>query len=98
MVPAPANITQLLAEWRQGDETAFDQLASAVYDRLHAIAESSWRGERPTHALQATALVNELFLRLVKNSSVQYDSREHFYALGAKLSPGFLGDSRRKAA
>ena len=98
MVPAPANITQLLAEWRQGDETAFDQLASAVYDRLHTIAESYLRGERPTHALQATALVNELFLRLVKNSSVQYDSREHFYAFAAKLMRRILVDYARKDA
>src|SRR4029077_18656590 len=52
----------------------------------------------PTHALQATALVNELFLRLVKNSSVQYDSREHFYAFGAKLRRRILVDYARKDA
>jgi len=98
MEPAPANITQLLAEWRQGDETAFQQLAPAVYDRLHVIAESYLRGESPTHTLQATALVNELFLRLMKNSSVQYASREHFYAFAAKLMRRILVDYARKDA
>jgi len=48
MEPVWANITQLLAEWRQGDEAAFEQLAPAVYDRLHTIAESYLRGESPT--------------------------------------------------
>ena len=96
MDSAPANITQLLAQWRQGDETAFEQLAPAVYDRLHAIAESYLRGERPTHTLQATALVNELFLRLVKNSNMQYASREHFYAFAAKLMRRILVDYARK--
>jgi RNA polymerase sigma factor (TIGR02999 family) len=89
MGSGPANITQLLAEWRRGDETAFEQLAPAVYDHLHAIAESYLRGERPTHTLQATALVNEVFLRLVKNSEMQYASREHFYAFAAKLMRAF---------
>jgi RNA polymerase sigma factor (TIGR02999 family) len=96
MGSTPANITQLLAEWRQGDETAFEQLAPAVYDRLHAIAESYLRGERPTHTLQATALVNEVFLRLVKNSGMQYASREHFYAFTAKLMRRILVDYARK--
>jgi len=93
-----ANITQLLAEWRQGDESAFEQLAPAVYDHLHTIAESYLCGERPTHILQATALVNELFLRLVKNSSMQYASREHFYAFAAKLMRRILVDYARKDA
>ena len=98
MASAPPNITQLLAEWRQGDESAFEQLAPAVYDRLHAIAESYLRGERPAHILQATALVNEIFLRLVKNSSMQYASREHFYAFAAKLMRRILVDDARKNA
>jgi RNA polymerase sigma factor (TIGR02999 family) len=94
----PANITQLLADWRQGDETALEQLAPAVYDHLHAIAESYLRGERPTHTLQATALVNELFLRLAKNANMQYSSREHFYAFAAKLMRRILVDYARKDA
>ena len=98
MESGPANITQLLAQWRQGDDAAFEQLAPAVYDRLHAIAESYLRGERPTHTLQATALVNELFLRLVKNSNMQYSSREHFYAFAAKLMSRILVDYARKDA
>lgn len=98
MGPASVNITQLLADWRQGDGNAFDQLAPAVYDRLHAIAESYLRGERPTHILQATALVNEIFVRLVKNANMQYASREHFYAFAAKLMRRILVDEARKNA
>ena len=98
MGSTPAKITQLLAEWRQGDETAFEQLTPAVYDRLHAIAESYLRGERPTHTLQATALVNELFLRLMRNSNVQYARREHFYAFAAKLMRRILVDYARREA
>jgi len=96
MGPAPPNITQLLDEWRKGDETAFEQLAPAVYERLHSTAESYLRGERPTHTLQATALVNELFLRLMKSSGMQYASREHFYAFAAKLMRRILVDYARK--
>ncbi len=96
MESGSANITQLLADWRQGDEAAFDQLAPAVYDRLHDIAGSYLRGERPCHPLQATSLVSELFLRLVRNSSVQYGSREHFYAFAAKLMRRILVDYARK--
>jgi RNA polymerase sigma factor (TIGR02999 family) len=98
MGPTPTNITQLLAEWREGDETAFEELAPAVYDRLHAIAESYLRGERPTHTLQATALVNEVFLRLAKNTNMEYASREHFYAFAAKLMRRILVDYARKDA
>lgn len=98
MRPAPANITQLLADWRQGDETAFEQLAPAVYDRLRTIAESYLRGERPSHTLQATALVNEVFLRLMQNAKVQYASREHFYAFAAKVMRRILVDYARRDA
>lgn len=91
-----ANLTQLLAEWREGNESAFEQLAPAVYDRLHAIAESYLRKERSTHPLQATSLVNELFLRLMKNSEMQYASREHFYAFAAKVMRRILVDYARK--
>jgi RNA polymerase sigma factor (TIGR02999 family) len=91
-----ANITQLLADWRQGDEAAFDRLAPAVYDRLHAIAQSYLLGERSSHPLQATSLVSELFLRLVKTSSIQYASREHFYVFAAKLMRRILVDYARK--
>jgi len=94
----PGNITHLLAKWRQGDEAAFEQLAPAVYDRLHAIAESYLRRERPTHTLQATALLNELFLRLMKNSRMEYASREHFYTFAARVMRRILVDYARKDA
>ena len=96
MEPVSANITQLLADWRRGDEAAFHQLAPAVYDHLHNIAQSYLRGERPSHSLQATSLVSELFLRLVRTSSIQYESREHFYTFAAKLMRQILVDYARR--
>jgi RNA polymerase sigma factor (TIGR02999 family) len=89
-------ITRLLNEWREGDPTAFDQLAPAVYDHLHSVAESYLRGEKPGHALQATALVHEVFLRLMQSQSVQYASREHFFSFAAKLMRRILIDYARR--
>jgi RNA polymerase sigma factor (TIGR02999 family) len=92
----PANITVLLDQWREGDPEAFERLVPAAYDHLHAIAEGYIRGERREHTLQATALVHELFLRLVNTQSVQYASREHFFTFAAKLMRRILVDYARK--
>jgi len=96
MASAPPDITQLLDAWRQGDASAFDRLAPAVYDHLHRVAEGYLRGERAGHTLQATALVSELFLRLIQNQSVQYSSREHFFTFAAKLMRRILVDFARR--
>jgi len=90
------NITQLLDQWRHGDEAAFEQLAPAIYDHLHGVAEAYMRAEGPSHPLQATALVNEVFLRLMNSQQVQYLSRNHFYAFAAKLMRRVLVDSARR--
>ncbi|BDC49457.1 DNA-directed RNA polymerase sigma-70 factor [Bryobacterales bacterium F-183] len=91
-------ITRLLQEWRGGNEAAMDQLAPAVYDHLHAIAEAYMRGERggALNTLQATALVHEVFLRLVQNRDVAYENREHFYTFSAKLMRRILVDHARR--
>jgi RNA polymerase sigma factor (TIGR02999 family) len=68
----------------------------AAYDHLHAIAQGYIRGERLGHTLQATALVHELFLRLVNTQSVHYASREHFFTFAAKLMRRILVDYARK--
>lgn len=93
---ASADITQLLDQWRQGDSAAFDQIAPAVYDHLHQVAEGYLSRERPGHHLQATALVNEVFLRLMNSQRVAYASREHFFTFAAKLMRRILVDYARK--
>jgi RNA polymerase sigma factor (TIGR02999 family) len=92
---AGASITQLLDEWRQGDPRAFDRLVPLVYDHLRDVAGAYLRGEAAGHTLQATALVNEVFLRLMNNQSVQYVSRSHFFAFAAKLMRRVLVDAAR---
>jgi RNA polymerase sigma factor (TIGR02999 family) len=68
----------------------------AVYDHLGNVAGGYLRGERPGHTLQATALVNEVFLRLMQNQEIQYSSREHFYTFAAKLMRRILVDFARQ--
>jgi RNA polymerase sigma factor (TIGR02999 family) len=89
-------ITRLLSEWRNGNAVAFDQLAPAVYEHLHSVAEGYLQGERQGNTLQATALVNEVFLRLMTNQSIQYSSREHFFAFSAKVMRRILVEQARR--
>ncbi|MBX9602911.1 MAG: sigma-70 family RNA polymerase sigma factor [Bryobacteraceae bacterium] len=91
-------ITQLLEEWRLGDQSAFDRIAPAVLDHLREVARAYLTRERPGHTLQATALVNEVFLRLIDSQRVRYSSRAHFYAFAAKLMRRILVDSARSGA
>jgi len=78
-------ITRLLLNWRDGDLSAYDQLAPLVYDELHRIAQSQMRKERQGHTLQPSALVNEAFLRLLAYDHVNWKSRQHFFSLAAKM-------------
>lgn len=96
MGTGPSDITQLLDDWRRGDEAAFEQLVPAVYEHLHRVAEAYLRGERPGNTLQATALVNEVFLRLMNGQSIQFSSRDRFYAFAAKLMRRILVDAARR--
>lgn len=73
----------LLERWRDGDQDAFDELAPLVYESLKKLAQSAFRNERAGHTLQATALVNEVYLRLV-GARVDWKGRAHFYALAAR--------------
>jgi len=78
-------ITQLLRDWRRGDLTAYEQLASVVYNELYLIARRQMSKERPEHTLQPSALVNEAFLRLVDCDQVNWQNRQHFFSLAAKI-------------
>ena len=77
---ADAKVTGLLLRWGQGDEGALDQLIPLVHDELHRIARRCMAGERVGHSLQATALVNEAYVRLVDGKAVEWHDRAHFPA------------------
>jgi len=79
-----ADLTVLLNDWTKGDGEALEQLAPLVYDHLHRSAYRAFAGEASDNTLQPTALVNEVFLKLV-NADVPWQSRAHFYALSARM-------------
>ena len=89
-------ITQLLLQWRRGDESALEQLMPLVYEELRRLARQCMRRERGGHTLQTTALVNEAYLRLVNSSRVQWQDRAHFFAITAQLMRRVLVDEARK--
>ena len=91
----PANVTGLLLEWRKGSREALERLMPLVHDELHRIAQRCMRGERAGHSLQATALVNEAYLRLVDVQQVQWQDRAHFLAMSARLMRRVLVDHAR---
>ena len=88
-------ITVLLREWRDGDPAAFERLMPVAYRTLHSIAAGYLRHDRPGHTLQATALVNELYLRLVQQRKAGWDDRAHFFTFAAKLMRMILIDYSR---
>ncbi len=96
-VPINPEITGLLRRWKEGDRQALATLASAAYQNLHAIARRFLRREAPGHTLQATGLVNELYLRLAQVRDVQLVDRGHFYAFAAQLMRMILIDHARQA-
>jgi RNA polymerase sigma-70 factor, ECF subfamily len=91
------DITALLSEWAGGDQTALARLAPLVYPDLHALANSFFRKERPDHTLQPTALVGEVFMKLMARRKLTFENRRHFYALSARLMRYALIDHARTA-
>ena len=79
------DVTGLLVEWRNGSADALNRLMPLVYDELHAVAARQLRRERPTHTLQSTALVHEAYLRLIDQRRVQWNDREHFFAVASQM-------------
>jgi len=94
-MPSQREITEWLASWSKGDPQALERLTPLVYGELHRLAQVYMRGERPGHALQTTALVNEAYLRLIDTAGMQWQNRAHFYALAAKLMRHILVDFAR---
>lgn len=89
-------VTRLLAEWGKGDEAAVEELMPLVYAELRKLAAAYLRGEKQDHTLQPTALVHEAYLRLVDQSSPDWQSRSHFYGVAARVMRQILVDYARR--
>jgi len=81
----PHEISQLLRSWSDGDDHAFEELLPLVYDELHRQAHRYLRREREGHTLQTTALIHEAYLNLIKQNGVNFQNREHFFAISANM-------------
>ncbi|MFO7694250.1 MAG: sigma-70 family RNA polymerase sigma factor [Vicinamibacterales bacterium] len=92
--PAPA-ITLLLRAWRAGDDGALDRLTPLVYGELRRLAHARMRQEHPDHTLQTTALVHEVYMRLVDARGVDWHDRAHFFAVCARAMRQILVDAAR---
>ncbi len=92
---APADVTQLLIAWSNGDQVARERLMSLVYEELHRLARRFMRNESPGHTLQTSALVNEAFIRLVDQRNVHWQNRSHFFCIAAQMMRRILVDHAR---
>jgi RNA polymerase sigma factor (TIGR02999 family) len=88
-------ITSLLHAWRGGDAGALDRLTPLIYEELKRLAQRSMRNQSPGNTLQATALVNEAYLRLVDATQVDWRDRAHFFAVSAQIMRWILVDRAR---
>jgi RNA polymerase sigma factor (TIGR02999 family) len=88
-------INKLLADWGQGDEEAREALIPLVYNELRRQARRHLRGERPDHTLESAALVNEAYLRLVRQEVPQWQNRAHFFGVATHLMRHILVDHAR---
>ena len=93
---AQPQITELLRAWGGGDDGALERLMPVVYSELRKLASNYMRRQNPGHTLQATALVNEAYLRLVDSSQVNWQNRTHFFAIAAQLMRRVLVDTARR--
>ena len=96
MAATQNEVTELLRQWQSGDQSALDKLTPLVYDELHRLAHQYLNRERSDHTLQTTALVNEAYLRLVKESDIDWEGRAHFFAVSARVMRHILVDYARQ--
>ncbi len=89
------DLTQLLRDWNAGDREALDRLIPLVYDELRRLARRELRRERVDHTVQPTALVNELYLRLLQQRDATWQNRAQFFAIAAQLMRRVLVDHAR---
>ncbi len=93
-----AGITNLLKAWSAGDPAALDELSEQVYDELRRMARRHMKGERRDNTLQTTALVHEVYLRMVDVTNVEWRQRAQFFAIAAQMMRRILVDAARARA
>lgn len=96
MTGLPSQVTQLLINWSNGDKAALDQLIPLVHAELRRLARRYMARQSPGHTLQTSALINEAYLRLVDQQSVQWQDRAHFFAVSAQIMRSILIDHARR--
>jgi RNA polymerase sigma factor (TIGR02999 family) len=96
MDAAPESVTQLLIRWSSGDKTALEELTPLVYGELRRLAKRYMERERQGHTLQTSALINEAYLRLIDQQSVEWKDRAHFFAVSSQIMRHILVDHARK--
>src|SRR5690348_6495271 len=96
-MPPPGDVTVLLEAWRAGDRAALDRQIPVIYEDLRRIAARYMRTEHPGHTLQTTALVHEVYLRLMKEQDRTWEDRAHFFAVAAQMMRNLLVDHARAA-
>ncbi len=92
---AAQTVTQLLLDWRNGHEAAFNQLMPLVYDELRRIARRYMKNEDIGHSLQSADLVNEAYLKLINQQEVNWQNRAHFFGVAANIMRHLLVDHAR---
>jgi RNA polymerase sigma factor (TIGR02999 family) len=95
-LPNQHEITELLEQWSDGNQTALDKLYPLVYEELRRLARSYMKREPKGHTLQTTALINEAYVRIVDQNSVQWQNRSHFFAISAQIMRRILVDHARR--
>jgi RNA polymerase sigma-70 factor, ECF subfamily len=93
---SPADVTRLLLAWKGGDEEALQQLMPLVYGELKRIAAYHLSRERPGGTLQATALIHEAYIRLVRSKQPEWEGRVHFFGLASRQMRNILVDAARR--
>jgi RNA polymerase sigma factor (TIGR02999 family) len=96
MTAASTDVTRLLLAWSAGDTQARDELVPLVYRELHRMARRYMSTERPDHTIQASALINEAYLKLVDVRRMQWQNRAHFFGVCAQLMRQILVDFGRR--
>ncbi|MEM8932965.1 MAG: sigma-70 family RNA polymerase sigma factor [Acidobacteriota bacterium] len=94
--PPPEDITGLLVDWQAGDTSAQERLLPLVYSELHRLARLYLSGENVGHTLQATALVNEAYLKLIDQTRVSWQNRAQFFGVAARMMRRILVDHARE--
>jgi RNA polymerase sigma factor (TIGR02999 family) len=93
---SPGDVTALLGDWSRGNRTALDRLLPLVYAELRRVAARQLRNERADHTLQPTALIHEVYIRLVDQRQVDWQNRAHFFGVSAQVMRRILVDHARR--